>query len=121
MADDPTFRVIDDDALAELRAINNANLPHRASVTMQATSGTRVGGALVPVTPTTVLDDVPCRLVPLAQARANEVAVADQPDAQANYVLVFEAGVVIPRGAEATVTGTSLATGEEWTRKLVLG
>lgn len=118
----PELRLLPDEARAELRALNEANLPHTCTVTFQQTTGTRAGGALsTGPTPTTLLPaGTPCRLVPLKLRGAMEVLAADQPFLSDPWALVFRVGVQLPEGALATVTGTD-ALGNAWTRIVRLG
>lgn len=118
----PDLRLLPAETLAELRALNEANLPHTCAVTFQQTTGTRVGGALsAPPTPTAVLPaGTPCRLVPLKLRGATEQLAADQPFLSDPWALVFRIGVVIPEGALATVSGTD-ALGAPWTRLVRVG
>jgi hypothetical protein len=118
----PELRLLPEETLAELRALNEANLPHTCAVTFQQTTGARVGGALsVAPTPTTVLPaGTPCRLVPLKLRGAMEGLAADQAFLSDPWALVFRIGVELPEGSLATVTGTD-ALGTPWTRIVRLG
>jgi hypothetical protein len=114
----PELRLLPPESLATLRALNEANLPHRCTVVANTSVGTRVGGALA-TTPVTLLTAAPCRLVALKH-RTPETLVGDQPFEADQWVLIFQVGVVLPEGAVATVTGTD-ALGAAWTRVVRIG
>lgn len=116
----PELRNLSEDALAELRAVTEANLPHLAHATTDVTSGARVGGALAAGTPATVLfDAVPCRLVQIRQ-RTRDALTGDQAYEGELWNLVFRIGIVLPLGALVTVTGVD-AMGNAWTRVVRIG
>lgn len=117
----PEYRVIDDETIAELRAVNEANLPHTVSATADVRSGARVGGAIA-ATPTTILAaGTPCRLVAMRLRSARgEVLAGDQPYSGDQWNLVLRVGVQIPEGALATVLGVD-ALGNAWTRLIRIG
>jgi hypothetical protein len=115
----PELRLVPDETLAELRALNEANLPHLCSATFDVRSGTRVGGAIA-ATPTAILAAVPCRLVAQKRLPKAEMLAGDQPYAGDQWNLVFRVGVVVPEGALATITGTD-ALGAAWTRVVRVG
>jgi hypothetical protein len=119
----PELRLLGDEPLAELRALNEANLPHTCAVTAEQQTGGRVGGALATAsTPTTVLPaGTPCRLIAYRSRRgATEILQADQPFLEDQWFLSFRIGVVVPEGALATVSGVD-GLGNPWTRLVRVG
>lgn len=114
----PEYRLLSSEAIANLRALNEANMPHRCSATMDVKTGTRVGGALT-TTPTSIMTNVPCRLAPVKR-RIQETLQGDQANQQDQWMLVFRVGVAVPEHALATITGTD-ALGVPWTRVVRVG
>jgi hypothetical protein len=98
---DQANRILDDATIAELRQINEGNMPHRATVTVVPISGTRVGGALVDRTPEIILDRVPCRLTPHNESAV--VVAGAQARAVGRWTLTFVACTQIPQNAVADV------------------
>lgn len=108
------FTILNDDTIAELRALNDSNLPHLATITRDVQSGAREGGSLVDETPVEVFSDRACRLSP-AGAQAT-VAEADQAEGRGSWTLTFVAGTIVPENAIAEVTGET--NGVVWTRRV---
>jgi hypothetical protein len=105
-----------DDATAMLAQINDDNLPHLATVSVPATAGARVGGALVDVTAAVLLAGTPCRLTPLSAP--SPIVDAAQPRSAQAFVLAFARGTVVPANAIAVVTGTYGPALAAWTKRV---
>jgi hypothetical protein len=112
-------RILSGTVLAELRQMNDGNLPHVATVTVRPSSGPRVGGALVTNTPTTLYTDVPCRLTPRRRPAEDVLGAGDQLRAVKTWTLSFTAGTTIPEGALAIVSGRG--AGGVWQRAVRVG
>ena len=103
-------------AIDSLASLSDSNLPHRAIVTTATTTGTRVGGALVDPTPTTLYVDLPCRLTPVrTPGESNEAGQATQ---RQRWSLACTRGVAIPPNATATVRLVNDNGSVAWTRTL---
>lgn len=110
------LELIPPDALADLRALNEDNLPHLASILIEKQSGTREGGALVDPTPEVWDTDVPCRLSPSGGGSPN--AERDQASTTSSWVVAFAAGYEVPENATAVIAGET--NGIAWTRTVRL-
>jgi hypothetical protein len=108
------FELLNGDTLADLRALNESNLPHVATITVEQTSGAREGGSLVDETLDTLFEDEPCRLSPASTSRTAEQAA--QPQTSASWILTFTAGTMVPDNAIAEVSGET--NGEAWQRRV---
>lgn len=108
--------MIPPEGVDELAQLSDQNLPHRATVTAPATSGARVGGALVDATGSVLLSGVACRLSPLGSPAP--FVDAAQPRSQQQFSLTFTRGTVIPANAIAVVTGAQSDKVAPWTRRV---
>lgn len=108
------FELLNSDAIADLRALNESNLPHLATITLEKQSGAREGGSLVDETPDTIFTDIACRLSPAGSSRTSEEAA--QPQTRASWTLTFVAGTIVPDNAIADVSGET--NGVAWLRRV---
>lgn len=107
-------------ALTSLAALNEANLPSRATIRRTPAAGTKDGTGTVTVTPTVVGSDVPCRVAPPSAVR--ELLAGDQRVAANQRLVTFARWTDIqPRDALTIelrdLTGTP--TGETLTLEVV--
>lgn len=108
----PEFDLIPPDALADLRALNESNLPHLATISIETQSGARVGGALVDPAPQEIAADVPCRLSP--SGSGSQLDERDQTGTTSRWTVAFAAGYVVPENATAVISGAT--NGQAWQR-----
>lgn len=120
MSSDDFNRLLTPDTVAELRSLQQGNMPHTCTVTVVPVSGTRVGGALVSSAPVTVLTDAACRLTPRKRPMQEQVS-AGQMRVTAQWVLILAAGTELPHGAVAVVTGADVLDGVVWVRSVRIG
>lgn len=111
------FKILPDDAVSDLQALSESNLPHVVvSATIARDAGARVGGALVDATPTLLMEGEPCRLTPRASpARTPD---AQQTHATQGWTLVMRRDIVLPVGALVLVRGQDRATSQQWERSV---
>lgn len=70
-----------------LAALNEANLPSRATITRTPTTGTRGPDGTITLTPTVVASNVPCRVAPPSAVR--ELVAGDQRVAANQRLVTF--------------------------------
>jgi hypothetical protein len=110
-------RILLDDALAELQALGESNLPHLlVSASVPKINGARVGGALVDSTPDVVAENLPCRLTPAG--RPAQWADAQQSRGLLNYTLVLPRGTQLPGNALCVVQGRDRDSDPMWERSV---
>lgn len=91
--------------MARMRALNEANLPHRADVYVPTT--TRSSGGVVtttyPTTPT--VSQLPCRVAAQGGLSRDRVVAGAQATPATAYVVHLAAGSGVPATAKIRVTG----------------
>lgn len=111
------FVLLPDDAVSDLQALSESNLPHVVvRATRMPASGARVGGALVDKTPLTLFENEPCRLTPLA--RPTTLGDASQPHPTQAWTLTLRRGIDMPVGAIVLVRGQDRESDTMWERSL---
>lgn len=110
------YVLLPDDAVSDLQALSESNLPHVVvRATLARATGVRVGGALVDPTPVLLFENERCRLTP---TRPASVDSAGQSHPAQAWTLVLRRGLVLPPGAIALVRGQDRAMDPQWERSV---